>query len=59
MSDRELFREVFKYFQSTYRGLEMTGSIVSYKGEPVMNIEGFNLLYNLTRLCRVLQDELL
>ena len=59
MSDYELFREVFGSFQSQYKGLDMYGSLVYHNGECFMNTEGFNLLYNLKRLCDELEDELL
>lgn len=58
MSDKELFYSVFETFKDRYDGLDMQGSLVVYKGAIRFNIEGFNLLYNLTRLCGLLKDEL-
>lgn len=58
MSDKEIFMEVFTNFQRRYNGLEMHGTIVYYKGEMQFNTDGFILLYNLTRLCDLLKEEL-
>ena len=59
MSERELFEAVFGSFQAKYSGLEYKGTLVYYKGEIRFNTDGYNLLYNLTRLCGLLKDELL
>jgi hypothetical protein len=59
MSERELFEAVFGSFQAVYGGLEYKGTLVYYKGEIRFNTDGYNLLYNLTRLCGLLKDELL
>ena len=59
MTDTELFREVFASLQAQYEGLELRGSLVYYNGTIAFNIEGYNLLYNLTRLCSTLERELL
>ena len=59
MTDNELFRAVFGSFQTRYEGLEYKGTLVYYKGEIRFNTDGFNLLYNLTRLCDILKGELL
>lgn len=58
MSDNEMFMEVFTNFQRRFKGLEIVGTLVYYNGELQFNTEGFNLLYNLTKLCELLKDEL-
>lgn len=58
MSENEMFMEVFTNFQSRFKGLEIVGTLVYYNGELQFNTEGFNLLYNLTKLCELLKDEL-
>lgn len=63
-NDEELFTMVFENFQNKYKSkrleLEhrMYGDIVCVKGEDKFNIAGYNLLYNLQRLCECLKDEL-
>lgn len=59
MDEKELFRAVFTDFQEKYHGLELRGTLVYYNDECRFSIEGFSLLYNLTRLCKVLELELL
>lgn len=58
MSENEMFMEVFTNFQRRFKGLEIVGTLVYYNGELQFNTEGFNLLYNLTKLCELLKDEL-
>lgn len=55
-TDSQLFNEVFNNFASRYKGLGMSGTIVTYKGEEMFNIDGYNLLYNLLRLTKMLED---
>lgn len=65
MNDKQLFNEVLERFQQQY-GFEVErpyndGYIELIKDGDVlggMNTDGYNLLYNLTRLCRTLKDEL-
>ena len=65
MNDKELFNAVLERFQKQY-GFEVDrpyndGYIELTKdGDSLggMNTDGYNLLYNLTRLCRTLKDEL-
>lgn len=56
MDDKTLFNEVFKNFQSKYKGLNMVGTLVYYNGECVFNTDGFNLCYNLLRLTKLMKD---
>ena len=57
MNDKELFMEVFNRLQETYRNLSISGTLVCWKGQARFNIEGYNLEYNLLRLCQLLDDE--
>lgn len=61
MSDRELFKTVFDRFAESYprRDLKMQGTLVYVDGQCKFNTDGFNLLYNLLRLCECLEKELL
>lgn len=59
MSDKQIFEETFRYFQTQYNGLEMEGTLVVYNGERKFNTDGFNLLYNLSRLCELIKEELI
>ena len=56
--EKNLFNEVYSHFADRYKGLSRQGTIISYKGEPFMNTDGYNLLYNLKRLCAALENEL-
>lgn len=56
MTDKQLFNEVFSNFQEKYRGLEMVGTLVYYKGEVRFNTDGYNLCYNLLHLTRTLEE---
>lgn len=66
MTDRELFKEVLKNFAENYK-LEITypygdDYFIIYKnGKEIggFNPSGFNLLYNLKRLCNLLEYELI
>lgn len=65
MNDKQLFNEVLERLQQQY-DFEVErpyndGYIELIKDGDVlggMNTDGYNLLYNLTRLCRTLKDEL-
>ena len=57
MNDKELFLEVFNRFQVCHKGLVLSGTLVYYNREVRFNIEGYNLEYNLLRLCQLLDDE--
>lgn len=66
MTDKDLFEEVLKNFQDSYKlkiekpnndcYIVINDNSGSYLGE--MNYSGYNLLYNLTRLCDILKFEL-
>lgn len=56
--DVALFKDVFAHFQSIYKGLELKGTLVYLNGELKFNVEGYNLLRNLTELCDIIQYEL-
>lgn len=60
LTAREIFMETINFFQGQYprRNIRLVGSIVSVDGKQLFNIEGYNLLYNLTRLTEALKDEL-
>lgn len=63
--EKELFKEVLEHFRDQYprRRIEIKeygyGGIVRIDGEDKFNTSGYNLLYNLKRLCDCLEDELL
>lgn len=57
-ADLVLFQDVFAHFQRIYKGLELKGTLVYLNGECKFNIEGYNLLRNLTSLCDIIQYEL-
>ena len=57
MNDKELFIEVFNRFQVRHKGLTLSGTLVYYNRTCRFNIEGYNLEYNLLRLCQLLDDE--
>ena len=68
MADMELFNEVLKRFEEQYsltveRPYPYYPTIIQVKNEAgrvvgEMNTEGYNLLFNLKRLCDMLEDEL-
>jgi len=60
MNDKELFRALVKRFNEQYpkRNINICGTLVYVDGECVFNTDGFNLLYNVTRLSACLKDEL-
>ena len=58
MNENDLFLQVFQHFQGKYKGLKMKGNLVYYNGECRFNTDGHNLLFNLTTLCEILNDEL-
>lgn len=59
-----IFESTMDYFKAKYpdRRIQyefMYGDkMISIDGEIQFNLEGYNLLYNLTRLCKCLEDEL-
>lgn len=55
----DTFGQVFDELSQRYKGLEMRGTLVYYNGEVAFNTDGYNLLYNLKRLCNLLDAELL
>ena len=65
MTDRELFKEVLNNFAENYK-LEISYPyrdeyfIIHKNGKEIggFNPSGFNLLYNLKRLCNLLEEEL-
>jgi hypothetical protein len=61
LTAREIFRINLEFFQGAYpkRNIRMEGSLVYIDGGCKFNIEGYNLLYNLQRLVKCLEDELL
>lgn len=68
MNEKELFKEVLDYFVKQYNlTLEVpypdrpTYFIIKQGGTQIgdMNIDGYNLLYNLSRLCKFLENELI
>ena len=61
LTAREIFLINFEFFKGAYPHLDlvMRDSIVYLNGEALFNTEGYNLLYNLTRLCNNLKDELI
>jgi len=56
MNDKELFNEVFDRFAIRHPGLRLSGTLVYWRNECKFNIDGFNLEYNLLRLCQLLDD---
>lgn len=61
MEGKELFKEVLDFFRAAYphRDIALIENLVFVDGSVKFNIEGFNLLYNLKRLCNTLSDELI
>lgn len=65
LTDRELFQINIEFMARTYpnRHIEIRhtsyGDIVVIDGEPQFNAKGYSLLYNLQRLCKCLEGELL
>ena len=57
--ERETFIQVVDTLAARGIAVELRGSILYYKGSAEFNTEGYNLLFNLTRLCNVLKNELL
>ena len=60
LTAREIFQITIEFMQGAYpnRNIRFNGGIVEIDGEPQFNIEGYNLLFNLKRLCMFLEDEL-
>lgn len=67
MSDRdryeyEKFLEIFHHFQERYPAQQLRiveGTCIEVKGELKFNYDGYNLLYNLQRLCAAIEEELI
>ncbi len=65
MTDNDIFISVLERFREQYpnRKIEYAhtrhGIIVSIDGEEKFNITGYNLLYNLYRLTKCLEGELI
>ena len=64
MTEEQLFKLVLAYFRDKYPQYELDiidkgfGECVSVKNELQFNTKDFNLLYNLKRLCDLLNTEL-
>ena len=66
INEKEMFQKLLGYFLDKY-DLELKrpygdSYICIYRGNDMigeMNYEGYNLLYNLKRLCDILKDELI
>lgn len=64
-SERQVFDTVIEKFQEQYphRNIGVTnepyGEIVNIDYRPAFNLTGYNLLYNLKRLCDCLKGELM
>ena len=65
MTDNEIMACVISRFQERYpnQNIECVhqsyGDIIRIKGVDKFNLTGYNLLYNLQRLCDNLKDELI
>ena len=65
LTAREIFQINLEFMQKEYprRDIRLEhrsyGDIVIVDGEDKFNTEGYCLLYNLQRLCKCLEDELL
>lgn len=64
--ERKLFDDVVDKFKEQYPRRNITvrnagfgDELVNVDGEDKFNLTGYNLLYNLQRLCGVLADELI
>ena len=57
--ERETFIQVVDTLAARGIAVELRGSILYYKGSVEFNTEGYNLLFNLRRLCNILKNELL
>lgn len=61
MEEKEIFMTVLEHFRGKYphRNIGMVKNCVAIDNELKFNTEGYNLLYNLQRLVKALEDELL
>ena len=65
LTDREIFLIDLEFMANAYpdRNIELKhtsyGDIVMIDGEQKFNTQGYSLLYNLQRLCKCLEEELL
>ena len=65
LTDREIFLIDLEFMANAYpdRNIELKhtsyGDIVMIDGEQKFNTQGYSLLYNLKRLCKCLEEELL
>lgn len=61
MTDKELFRAVLDRLNEQYphANVGMDGTMVTMNGEIEFNTDGYNLLYNLMRLCDTFNEELI
>lgn len=60
-TEKHIFDDVLEQFQIQYphRNIKYSyETCIEVDGELEFNTDGYNLLYNLKRLCDVLQDEL-
>ena len=61
LTARDLFAINVEFFSNKYphRNLHMNGVFVYCDSKMQFNVEGFNYLYNMSRLVDLLKDELL
>lgn len=65
LTDREIFQITIEFMARTYpnRHIEIRhtsyGDIVVIDGEQKFNTQGYSFLYNMQRLCKCLEEELL
>lgn len=61
LTAREIFEINLEFFQNAYpkRNIQLVDTLVYVDGECKFNIEGYNLLYNMQRLVKCLEGELL
>ena len=65
LTEREIFQINLEFMANAYpdRNIELKhtsyGDIVMIDGEQKFNTQGYSLLYNLQRLCKCLEEELL
>lgn len=67
LTDREIFQITIEFMARTYPNRHIRlehasngyGDLVVIDGEPQFNAKGYSLLYNLQRLCKCLEGELL
>lgn len=61
LTAHDIFRINLEFFQGAYphRSIELKDMLVYIDGECKFNTEGYNLLFNLQRLVKCLEDELI